>query len=288
MEKNVSRPPDGRGKRPYVVRISPALRSRAVSACRGRCCTLSDLVRSGIAALSLAEVDTVYLPELVRCIDAAGTLLNSAAHGMNSCASRFGEVSTRNINELKTFEHLVVGSSEASSLAATATAPLCRAASYMDDVSFVMSDEAVVGGEGRYTCSCGIRLSDSERDALRKFPCGSAATLRLALTVATEWDGKGFLIVIEPSSVTEFNRAVGRWKTNVTQIHTAAKALAGTQSTSRYLSAQDAAKCRNLLSRAREQADGALFSLGRAVNPIAVATEAARAERNIVMFSVRM
>lgn len=272
-------------RRTYVVRLSPVLLSRALSVCESRGDTISALARAGLAMLSQGNVDIEFFASAAQLVDAAGALLNTAAHRMNSCARRFGDVPVRSAGDLETFERLVGGSAKASSLAASAIAPLCRAGTAIADAIVVMTDEASQNGRGRFTESVGVRLSASERGAMRTYPYGSAAALRLALSAAAGWEGEGLLVVADPSSIAVLNRSVLRWRVNKIQIHSAASSVADAQLTSRYLSSSEAVSCRRLISYATAQADSALSSLERAMAPIAAAVEPVGAERGITVLS---
>lgn len=289
MEDGYSRQVGGRKGRTCVFRVPATLSDAAVSACAERGCNMSDLARVGLDALGRAEVDTEFFGEAARCVDDAGKLLNAAAYRMNSCARRFGDVSCQSARDLEVFNQLVAGSCEASRAAASTLSPLRRAGAMAGSAGVVMTgegDRSMSAESANLTEYLGVRLSPDERARLRDAGRPTSATLRLALAVAIAWQGEGLLLVLTPSALATLNTAILRWCVNVEQVHVAASALREAQSTSRYLSALDAAACRRLLTQAVSQADTALSSLDLALGPLAVATETVCRERGAVLARV--
>lgn len=285
MKENAPLPQEEHGRRTYVFRVSPVLRARALSACKERGCTLSDVARSGLVFIMRAEVDTEFLVDAAHCVDAAGKLLNKAAHDANSCALRFGDIPMQSKKDFQSFRALISSSISSATEASSALVQLRRAAALLPRAQMLLTDEAVSSSGKRFVCNAGVRLTDAERALLRMWPWPPAAVLRLALAVGSEPVGS-LLVVVGPSEVALLNRSIVKWRTNARQIRVAALAVSEAQSSSRYLTAEEASECRLLLKQTTAAARGSLLSLREAVDPIAAACGGSFEERGIKVLSV--
>lgn len=275
-------------RRTYVVRLSPELHALVDAVCLDRHRSVSTLIRTGIAMLQTSRVDTECLPEMVEEIDAAGKLLNSAAHDMNACALRFSVARRLTADDRRRLVALVDSCADSGRNAGGMLSRARLVARQLPGCDCVLSDEPIEMGEARFYSVVGVRLNDSERRALSTLSCpqarSSSQVARLAISVACRRTaGAHAVIVAGPRLVSNLNRSIVRWTTNANQIRSSASSVLRAQSDSRYLTYEESAALRTKVEEAVGATQAAYGALAMLIAQMDELLSQACEERGLVL-----